>query len=253
MGRGALVQELENIYGLPGMLTYGEVDCLYQLGQFNDRQGVIVEIGSWKGKSTIALALGAAKIHGEKIYAIDPHRIMPEEGYFEDTEKDFLDNIQRAGVADQVVPMVMTSEAAAKNWDKPVRLLWIDGDHRYEPTKLDFALWEPHLVEGGILAMHDTIRKDGPKRVLWEQVFRSDRFQEIAIVDNITAMRKVAKASAGAKLRKQVSLAARGLYIAARKSRIPNSRPAGRRLLRKLTHQSWLPYLLCIFALNMAR
>jgi hypothetical protein len=84
----------------------------------------------------------------------------------------------------------MTSEAAAQGWDKPIRLLWIDGDHRYEPAKLDFTLWEPFLVEAGILAMHDTIRKNGPKRVLWENVFRSGRFQEIAIVDNITAVRQ---------------------------------------------------------------
>jgi hypothetical protein len=40
--------------------------------------------------------------------------------------------------------MVMTSEATAQHWDKPIRLLWIDGDHRYEPTKLDFSMWEPH-------------------------------------------------------------------------------------------------------------
>jgi hypothetical protein len=39
------------------MLTLSEVDCLYQLGQINHCEGVIVEIGSWKGQSTIALAL----------------------------------------------------------------------------------------------------------------------------------------------------------------------------------------------------
>ena len=178
---------------------------------------------------------------------------MPEDGYWEDTEKEFLDNIQQAGVSAQVVPMVMTSAAAAQNWHQPIRLLWIDGDHRYEPTKLDFSLWEPHRVEGGILAMHDTIRKNGPKRVLWEQVFRSDRFQEIAIVDNITAMRKVSHASTGAKLRKNFSLAARALYIAARKSRVPNAKQTGRRLLEKLTRQPWLILLLAIFSASIAR
>jgi hypothetical protein len=39
----------------------------------------------------------------------------------------------------------------------------------------------------------DTIRKKEPKRVLWENVFRSNRFQDIAIVDNITAAKKVAR------------------------------------------------------------
>jgi len=247
------VKELEEVYQLPGMLTAAEVDCLYQLGQFNERAGVIVEIGSWKGKSTVALAKGAAKVHSEKIYAIDPHRILPEEGYFEDTEAEFLANIEEAGIRHLVAPMMMTSAQAASGWDKPVRLLWIDGDHRYEAAKLDFTLWEPHVVEGGILALHDTIRKKGPKRVLWEDVFGSNRFQEIAIVDNITAVRKVQSVSAAALMRKYVTLALRATYIAARKSRLPQSRDYGRRLLRRVTTQTWLPAILLAFSISMAR
>jgi predicted O-methyltransferase YrrM len=250
---GESVKELEDVYQLAGMLTFAEVDCLYRLGQFDQQQGVIVEIGSWKGKSTVALARGAAKVHAEKIYAIDPHRILPEEGYFEDTEAAFLANIKQGGVEGQVVPMVMTSEQAARGWNKPIRLLWIDGDHRYESAKLDFTLWEPHLVQGGILAMHDTIRKKGPKRVLWEHVFRSDRFQEIAIVDNITAVRKVKKATIGAKVRKSFTLALRALYIAARKSSVPHSKVIGRKLLHQATAQTWLSLLLLALATSIAR
>jgi hypothetical protein len=235
------------------MLTEGEVDFLYRLGQVNHCAGVIVEIGSFKGKSTIALARGAAATHRGLVYAVDPHRIQPEEGYLEDTEAEFLANIKNGGVEKHVVPMIMTSEAAAKQWDKPVRVLWIDGDHRYEPSKLDFTLWEPHVVEGGIIAMHDTIRKKGPKRVLWEKVFRSGRFQEIAIVDNITAMRKVAKAGFFASLRDYRTLALRAVYIAARKSRIPFAKSAGRWLLRKLTAQAWFPLAFFIFCTSIAR
>jgi MMP 1-O-methyltransferase len=247
------VKELDDVYHLPGMLTPVEVDCLFQLGQFNQRQGVIVEIGSWKGKSTVALARGSAKKTHEKIYAIDPHSILPEERYFEDTKSEFLANVARAGVKDQVIPMIMTSQEAAKGWNRPIRLLWIDGDHRYEPAKLDFTLWEPFLVDGGILALHDTIRKQGPKRVLWEHVFRSSRFQEIAIVDNITAVRKVKRASLVARLRKYLTLALRAIYIASRKSRVPHSKTLGRKLLRRCTRQTWLPVILFVFSANIAR
>lgn len=232
---------LQDIQKLPGMLSNAEVECLFHLGQFNQCQGVIVEIGSWKGKSTVALARGAAKSHNEKIYAIDPHAVMPEEKYLTDTKAEFLTNLQTAGVADRVVPMIMTSETAAQGWQKPVRLLWIDGDHRYASANLDFLLWEPHLAEGGILAMHDTIRKPGPKRVLWEHVFRSNRFQEITIVDNITAMRKVSRASTAALLNKYATLALRGVYIAARKTHVPYSKEFGRKAIRQLTAQPWLP------------
>lgn len=237
------MKELDDLYKIPGLITNAEVNCLYQLGQFNDCAGTIVEIGSWKGKSTIALARGAAKVGKEKVYAIDPHTILPEEGYLENTEAEFWINIRNAAVETQVELMRMTSEQAAHGWNNPIRLLWIDGDHRYEAAKLDFTLWEPHLVEGGILAMHDTIRKKGPKRVLWEYVFRSGRFQEIAIVDNITAVRKVRRASTSAILRNYWTLGLRAVYIAARKSSVPHSKEVGRKLLRRLTAQKWLPVL----------
>lgn len=133
----------------------------------------------------------------------------------------FLANIKQAGVDDQVVSLMMTSEEAAGGWNKPIRLLWIDGDLRYQSVKLDFGLWEPHLVEGGLLAMHDTIRKKGPKRVLWECVFRSARFQEISIVDNITVARKVKRASISATLHKYIALGLRAIYITARKTPCP--------------------------------
>ena len=247
------MKELENVYALPGMLTAAEVDCLVKLGQFNQTDGVIVEIGSWKGKSTAALALGAAKAHNEFVYAVDPHTILPEEGYFEDTAAEFLANIKQVGVQSGVVPMMMTSEQAARDWHKPIRLLWIDGDHRYEWTKLDFSLWETHLNEGGILAMHDTIRKQGPKRVLWEYVFRSGRFQEIAIVDNITAVRKVRRASLGARLRDYLTLVLRAVYIAARKSSVPYSKEYGRKFLRRVTAQTWLPVILLVLSTHLGR
>ena len=106
-----------DVHQLPRMLTLGEVECLFRLGQFNEDDGVIVEIGSWKGKSTVALGLGAVSVHNEPVYAIDPHRVLPEEGYLEDTEADFLANIEQAGLDGHVIPLIMTSAQAAQGWD----------------------------------------------------------------------------------------------------------------------------------------
>ena len=229
------MKALEEIFKVPGMLTPTEGGFLYQLAQLESRNGVIVEIGSWKGKSTILLASGSMKVGGEKVYAIDPHKPLAEEGYVEDTEAEFRKNIEAAGVQDHVVPMVMTSEEAAKGWSKPIRLLWIDGDHRYDQVKRDFLLWSPHVVEGGIIAMHDTIRKKGPKRVLWEDIFRCNRFHKISIVDNITAARKVKKNSLWGSLIKWLTIVFRALYIAARKMGVPCAKPVGRWALKRLT------------------
>jgi hypothetical protein len=83
--------------------------------------------------------------------------------------------------------------------------------------------------------MHDTIRKHGPKRVLWEHIFSVNKFAQIAIVDNITTVRKVRTKPLLSKLRDCSVLALRGIYIGARKSRVPYSKPFGRRLLRMMT------------------
>jgi len=229
------VKELQNILKVPGMPTQNEVEYLYRLGQSNPGKGVILEIGSWKGKSTICLARGSMIANGEKVYAVDPHKPLADEGYVEDTEAEFLANIREAGVETHVVPLVMTSEEAAKKWHQPIRLLWIDRDHRYEQVRKDFLLWEPHVIDGGIIAMHDTIRKRGPKRVLWEIVFPSNRFQRISIVDNLTAVRKVKRVSLRGRLAKWLIIGCRGLYIAARKVRLPYAKPSGRWVLKKLT------------------
>ena len=229
------MRNLKAIMEVPGMLTLNEAEYLYRLARTYPGEGVIVEIGSWKGKSTICLCLGSMAVGGEKVYAVDPHKPLAEEGYVEDTEAEFRQHIKEAGVESHVVPMVTTSEEAAQGWNKPIRLLWIDGDHRYEQVKRDFLLWEPHVAEGGIIAMHDTIRKKGPKRVLWENIFRSDRFQAVSIVDNITAARKVKRTSAWGNLTKWATIGCRALYIAARKLRLPYAKPVGRWILRKLT------------------
>jgi hypothetical protein len=83
--------------------------------------------------------------------------------------------------------------------------------------------------------------------------FRSSRFQEIAIVDNITAVRKVTRAPLIARIRKYATLALRAIYIAARKSSVPHPKTVGRKLLRQLTRQSWLPVILLVFSANIAR
>lgn len=75
--------------------------------------------------------------------------------------------------------------------------------------------------------MHDTMRKPGPKKVLWKNVFRSGRFQEIAIVGNSTAVRKVKQAPLAALVQNYLTLALCALRIAARKSRVLVQKPLG--------------------------
>lgn len=171
-----------------GWLTKNEQDCLCKLAKSCTGKGVIVEIGSWKGKSTICLAKGSQLGRRVPIYAIDPHTGAPEHhAIFSTTEiwtfDEFKKNIKEAGVEDLVNSIVDRSENVAKNWDKPIEFLWIDGAHAYESALLDFKSWYPHLIDGGIIAYHDNIGE--VKAVVKEKIWLSGHFKNCGLVDLI--------------------------------------------------------------------
>ena len=85
--------------------------------------------------------------------------------------EEFWKNIKDAEIDDIVVPLAKTSEEAERGWSEPGEFLWVDGAHEYEMVMLDFELWFPHLIDGGITAFHDTVVEPGPKRVVKEFIF----------------------------------------------------------------------------------
>ena len=150
---------------IEGMIGDGEVELLTRLaGQVTD--GCIVEVGSYRGMSTIALATGATV----PVYAIEPHEHFKGVlgGTFGPADRHaFFENLLRAGVVEQVRLVNLSSEVVTPGWRVPVGLLWIDGDHRYEAVRRDFEAWEPHLR--GYVAFHDTIQTNlGPRQLVDE-------------------------------------------------------------------------------------
>lgn len=166
---------------MEGWLRDDEAAFLYAAARFGPGRGAIVEVGSYKGKSTIWLAAGSKAAGREMVHAVDPHTGSPEHGAVW-TLPEFSRNLQRAGVDDWVIPLLTTSEAAAGQWAAPVRLLWIDGAHEYERVRQDLALWTPHLIEGGVIALHDVIGWfAGPRRAA-QQLLRSHGYRRCGIV-----------------------------------------------------------------------
>lgn len=186
-----------------GFLNVKDGKSLYNLAKNCTGKGVIVEIGSWKGKSTIWLAKGSKRGNNVKIYAIDPHTGSSEhkERYGEVwTFDEFKENIKNANVDDIVIPIVKTSAEAAKNFDDPVELIFIDGAHEYDLVKLDFDLWLPKVADGGIMAFHDTKGHRGPAKLVEKFVYKSENFRAIRLADSITFAKKVRQNSLKDKL-----------------------------------------------------
>jgi predicted O-methyltransferase YrrM len=133
----------------------------------------IVEIGSYRGKSCAALALGSAP-HG-RVTAIDPHLSCEgagTTGYNAEDEAVFHRTMLRMGVADRVTHIVKTSHEARAGWpdDQPIDFLWIDGDHSYEGLRTDLNDWAELVAPGGLLAGHDYKHREGVRRA-WHEYF----------------------------------------------------------------------------------
>ena len=204
-------EEIKNIVKQAhALLTINEAKLLYYLAKTINKKGVIVEIGSYKGGSTIVLAKGSKSVNKEKVYAIDPHNTLPpgrigKEIFPKTTLQIFKKNIKKTKVDDYIIPIFKTSQEAEKDWNKPIKLLWIDGNHDYEFVKMDYLLWEKYLIKGGIIAFHDTKsskniietiglpaeKYDGPAKVVEEYILNSKKFKNIKSIDTITLAQKV--------------------------------------------------------------
>jgi predicted O-methyltransferase YrrM len=199
---------------------------------------VIVEIGSWKGKSTIWLAHGSRRGAGVMVYAIDPHTAESDNLATQSavpTLAEFTANVRRAGVADLVMPLVTTSAAAARDFDRPVELIFIDGAHDYASVALDFELWFPRVVDGGTIAFHDTVAWEGPRRLVAQRVFGGRWARRARFVDSTTVAEKVARNSLSDRVRNRYVLGLKRMGDAGARLGVPAPmRRAGRLILEHM-------------------
>jgi MMP 1-O-methyltransferase len=220
----------ELIADIPGWLTDEEGEALYELAKGCTGKGVIVEIGSWKGKSTTCLGLGSRAGKNVPIFAVDPHADY--------RFGEFKENIERAGVADLVTPIASKSQDAVGAFDRPIELLFVDGSHEYDDVKADFDQWVPKLVEGGTIAVHDTTLWEGPKRVVEDNIYRGTGFKDVRFVfGSTTVATKVAENTGADRLRARYSLTLkRGFEMAYKARRLVPGRVtrAGRRMLKAI-------------------
>jgi hypothetical protein len=180
-----LGDRLEAATRIPGWLHPDQAALLSHLAHLCPA-GPIVEIGSFRGKSTVFLA--SAMKETNSLTAIDPHQFSPTKGGGDSQadEKEgetSWEDFQRTLLAwgfDGVVKVVRDlSHAVAPNWNEPIAFLWIDGDHRYEGVSRDIADWVDFVMPGGFVGFHDThsghAGHGGPRRALRDVGYLADR------------------------------------------------------------------------------
>jgi GR25 family glycosyltransferase involved in LPS biosynthesis len=148
-----------------------------QLTSFDGHKAVVVEVGSWLGRSTAYTAEEIKRrLLGEtvKFYAVDTWRGNADEpdmqAMIADHKGDlfpaFQANMLRCGVSDYVIPMRMTSvEAAATFKDGECSFVFLDAGHSYEDVKADLNAWYDKVHYNSCMAGHDLARTGVRKAV----------------------------------------------------------------------------------------
>jgi predicted O-methyltransferase YrrM len=184
----------QSAQNIPGFLTEPEVRFIGMLAAYSAStvRGQIVEIGSFKGRSTVILATVARHYGLPPVVAIDPHNFNSVELQHHRVSEDassfaeFQSHLKTAGVSEAVEVHRAYSADLASNWNRPIGFLWIDGDHSYRGAKSDFDGFSPYLVDKGFVAFHDALHEfAGPIRVFAEDVLRSDKFGASGFVGSI--------------------------------------------------------------------
>jgi len=190
----------QRIARIQGWLGDAEARALYEAARACTGKGVILEIGSWKGKSTICLASGSRDGARVPVYSVDLHR--------DKSFERFVANIERAGLTELVRPIRASSQEEAVGVSEPIELLFVDGAHDDVGVQADFDRWVPRVVEGGLVFFHDTVWHGGPRRLVGCEVYRSRRFSDVRFIrPSTTVGRKVAANTPGDRLAARAQLA----------------------------------------------
>lgn len=198
-----------DIDSVKGFLDSEEGSTLYQYALIAASMGPLLEVGSYCGKSSVYLG-AACKKNSSVLFAVDHHRGSEEhqlgEAYHDpdlydarfakmDSFPQFRHTLARANLEDVVVPIVASSELAARYWATPLGLVFIDGGHSMQAALNDYRSWAGHVIRGGFLVIHDVFPNpaDGgrPPFEIWKLAQESGLFEALPLVKSLGVLRRL--------------------------------------------------------------
>jgi len=150
----------QHIQLVPGWLNSWEGRKLMDLAEMAAELGPIVEIGMYKGRSTLCLTQGVRQAGKGHIWTID----LFEETYtFEGCPAPLpsLSQSQQTLVEHNARDLVTIingdsrHSSTANRVPDAIAFLFIDGDHTFEALSQEWETWSPKLRKDCLVAIHD--------------------------------------------------------------------------------------------------
>jgi predicted O-methyltransferase YrrM len=191
-----------------GFLPDDEAAALHAAG-LSAAAGLWLEVGTYCGKSTVHLGT-AARAVGAQLATLDHHRgseenqagwewhdtslVDPHTGRLE-TLPSLRHTLWDAGLDDVVTAIVGSTQQVGSWWTSPLTFLFLDGNHTEEVAQHDYAAFAPHVVVGGLLAVHDVFPDpaDGG-RPPWNVVCRAvdtGAFAEVSVTGSLRVLKRL--------------------------------------------------------------
>jgi len=160
---------LRRVEKVEGALSLKDIRFLATAAANPTADGDIVELGTFKGKSTALIALAARLAPTCRFATVDP---FPEGRRFEAEA-----NLVQAGVRDEVEVFEMMSHEFTKTWRESIRLLFHDGANELNAIRQDIRELKPYFANGAIIAFHDVLNLTGHRCAAFaEDILASDEF-----------------------------------------------------------------------------
>lgn len=194
----SFAEALAAISEVDGWLSEDQARRLWDAASAVPVGGRIVEIGSFRGRSAIVLALASRGAEVE-VVAIDPHAGNdrgPQEIHGSRDEGDadhraFQSNLSKAAVSDAVRHVRLPSQEALDEVPGEIDLLYVDGAHRVKPAMDDVSRWGARVRPGGRMLVHDSFSSIGVTVALLSLLMFGSRYVYVGRSRSLAEYRRV--------------------------------------------------------------
>ncbi len=142
--------------------------------------GVALEVGCYKGGSTVFLAKACLKKGISEIYAMDLFSGTPSWNQTIDTYEATVNRMTEYKL-DRTVKL-LRSHSLAYPWNKLIDVFHLDADHEYQAVVSDIEKFTPFLADEGIIVFDDyDAAHPGVKQAVHELLLKRRELEVVAL------------------------------------------------------------------------